>query len=167
MWTCKGVPYHYHTPRSTKLMGVYWSHLVHLSVFSSVDRIVSALYLPQYSPDPFHIYTSHQASSEGVSHVKCFSKLKNLKFWQILWLCFVFTWDPIWINRMGNHGVGVGVSSECRRSSCSSFDVWCSGRLQYLLAWFCYQFIWNSTVWTFTHNIIFISQDKKKIFLAF
>ena len=47
--------------------GVYWYHLVRLSVCPSVDRIVSALYLQQYSSDPFHICTSYQATSEGVS----------------------------------------------------------------------------------------------------
>ena len=36
------------------------------SVHLSVDRIVSALYLQQYSSDPFHICTSYQATSEGV-----------------------------------------------------------------------------------------------------
>ena len=35
-----------------------------LSVCPSVDRIVSALYLQQYSLDPFHICTSYQATSE-------------------------------------------------------------------------------------------------------
>ena len=32
----------------------------------------------------FHICTSYQATSEGVSHVKFSSKLKNLKFREIL-----------------------------------------------------------------------------------
>ena len=32
----------------------------------------------------------------------------------------VLTWDPTWLNSVGNHEVA-GVSSECRRSSCSSF----------------------------------------------
>ena len=41
---------------------------------------MSALYLQQYSPDPFHIYTSHQATSEGVSHVKFFQNTKILNF---------------------------------------------------------------------------------------
>ena len=50
----------------------------------SVDRIMSALYLQQYSSDPFQIYTSYQATSENVLHVKFLSKLKNLKFRQIL-----------------------------------------------------------------------------------
>ena len=54
-----------------------------LSVCPSVDRIVSALYLQQYSSDPFHICTSNEATSEGVSRVMPVSKLKKLKFWQI------------------------------------------------------------------------------------
>ena len=56
---------------------------VSLSVCPTVDRILSALYLQQYSPDPFHIYTSYQVTG-GVVHVNFFLKLKNLKFWQIL-----------------------------------------------------------------------------------
>ena len=51
--------------------GVYWFHLVCLSirpsVCLSVDRIVFALYLQQYLLDPFHICTSYQATSEDVS----------------------------------------------------------------------------------------------------
>ena len=49
--------------------GGYWFHGFTLSVCPSVDRI---MYLPQYSPDPFHIYTSYQATSELVSFVKFF-----------------------------------------------------------------------------------------------
>ena len=49
---------------------VYWCPSVRLSVFPSVDRIVSALYLQQYLSDPFHICTSYQTTLEGVSHVK-------------------------------------------------------------------------------------------------
>ena len=56
---------------------------VRLSVCPSVDRIVSALYLQQYSSDPFHFCTSYQATSEGVSHVMPVSKFKNLKVWRI------------------------------------------------------------------------------------
>ena len=55
---------------------------VRLSVCPSVDRIVSALYLQEYSSDPFHICTSYQATSEGVSRVMPISKFKNLKFWR-------------------------------------------------------------------------------------
>ena len=57
---------------------------VHLSISPSVDRILSALYLQQYSLDPFHICTSYQATPEGVSRVMFVSKFKNLKFWRIL-----------------------------------------------------------------------------------
>ena len=95
-------PNHYYTPCFNKVeRWVYWFHLVHLSippsvrpsVCPSVDGIVSALYLQQYSLDPFHICTSYQATSEGVSRVMFVSKFKNLKFWRILWICnfdFVF-----------------------------------------------------------------------------
>ena len=48
------------------------------SICPSVDTIVSALYLQQYSSDPFHICTSYQATSEGVSHVMFVSNFKNL-----------------------------------------------------------------------------------------
>ena len=66
--------------------GVYWYHLVRLSVCPSVDRIVSALYLQQYSSDPFHICTSYQATSEGVLRVMPVSKFKNLKFFKFVTL---------------------------------------------------------------------------------
>ena len=36
----------------------------------------SALYLPQYLPDPFHFYISYQPTSDGVSRVKCFFNCK-------------------------------------------------------------------------------------------
>ena len=104
--------------------GVYWYHLVRLSVCPSVDRIVSTLYLQQYSSDPFHICTSYQATSEGVSRVMPVSKFINLKFWRIFkfrYFDFVIFWLGIQYDLM----VWVimrrrGVSSECRRSSCSS-----------------------------------------------
>ena len=99
---------------------VYWFHLVRpsvrMSVYPSVDKIVSTLYLQQYSSDLFHICTSYQATSEGVSCVMFVSKLKFFKFWRIL-----LTWDPIWLNSMGHHEAA-GVSSERRHSSCSSID---------------------------------------------
>ena len=96
------------------------------SVCPSVDRIVSALYLQQYSSDPFHVCTSYQATSEGVSRVMFVSKFKNLKFWRILKFCnydFVFFWHGIQFDSI--EWVIIrrqGVSSERRCSSCSSFD---------------------------------------------
>ena len=64
---------------------------VHPSVCPSVDRIVSTLDLQQFLLNPFHIYTSYRATSICVSHVQLISKLKSLKFWQILSICnFVF-----------------------------------------------------------------------------
>ena len=81
--------------------GVYWFHIV----CPSVDRIVSALYLQQYSSDPFHICTSYQATSEVCrveilfqnSHILA----NSLKLY--LWLCLLLTWEPIWLNSKGNH----------------------------------------------------------------
>ena len=110
------------SPASTKLIGGYTG--ITLSVYPSVDRIVSALYLQQYSSDPFHICTSYQATSEGVSHVMPVSKLKNLKFWRIFKICnfdFVIFWlgiqydSMVWVIMRRR-----GVSSERRRSSSSS-----------------------------------------------
>ena len=96
-------------PASTKLIGGYTGTTLSVrpSVCPSVDRIVSALYLQQYSSDPFYICTSYQATSEGVSRVMPVSKFKNLKFWWIFKICnFDFVifwhWDPIWLNGMGN-----------------------------------------------------------------
>ena len=46
-----------------------------------------------------------------------FFKIPKFDFWGNfinlqLWLCLVVTWDPIWINSMGNHQVIVGVGVE-------------------------------------------------------
>ena len=57
-----------------------------LSVCPSVDKIVSALYPAQYQPDPFHVYTSYQAISEDVSHLKVIAKFPNLN-------CLAFFWN--------------------------------------------------------------------------
>ena len=69
-------------PRSMKLKGVPGYTDFTLS-FSPSVRLWTEL-CPQYLPDPFHMYTSYQATSEGVSHVKLISKLKKIMFWQIL-----------------------------------------------------------------------------------
>ena len=89
--------------------GLYWFHLVWLSVY----RNVSALYLQQYllGGSISYLHLSYQATSEGVSRVKFISKFEllvnslNLK----LWLCLVLTWDPIWLNCMVNHGAVWGI----------------------------------------------------------
>ena len=44
-------------------------------------KTVSALYLQQYLRDPFHTYTSYQATSEGVSHVIFVFKIQKLQIW--------------------------------------------------------------------------------------
>ena len=72
--------YYYYTPRFNEVERGYPG--ITLSVCPSVDRIVSALYLQQYSSDPFHICASYQATSEGVSRVISVSKFKHLNFWR-------------------------------------------------------------------------------------
>ena len=80
--------------------------------------------------DPFHTYTSYQATSEGVLYVNVFlnSKIysfgKFLKFVTLTLSCFdlfwlVLTFQYELVNSMGNHGAA-GLSSEYRRSGCSS-----------------------------------------------
>ena len=75
--------------------------------------------------DQFHIYTSYQATSEGVSCVEFFfAKFKIWIFGNFLKLvtliCLVLTWDLMRITSMGNHGAAGGIS-ERRHSSCSSY----------------------------------------------
>ena len=73
-------------PTSTKLKGGYTGITLSVclsvrpSVCPSVDKIVSALYLQQFSSDPFHICTSYQATKEGVSRVNCNACFKIQKF---------------------------------------------------------------------------------------
>ena len=86
-------------PASTKLKGGYTG--ITLSVCPSVDRIVSALYLQQYSSDPFHICTSYQATSEGLLRVMPVQKFNMIQYDSMVWV--IMRWP--------------GVSSERRRSS--------------------------------------------------
>ena len=65
----------------------------------SFQHSVSTLYCLQFWLDPFHILTSYQATSEGVSHVKFLAKFQHLDFWQFFWICnfdFVLFWLGIW-----------------------------------------------------------------------
>ena len=121
--TCDLIPLLY--PPLNEVEGEY-------TVRPSVDRIVSTLYLLQYLPDPFHIYTSYQATSEGVSRVEFFfqnskSFDKFLKFVTLTLSCFDLRSNMngsiVWVI-MGQRGV----SSERRRSSCFSHE----GNLQFV-----------------------------------
>ena len=111
-----------YTPPFNEVEKVY--NGITLSVCPSVERIVSALYLQQYSWDPFYICTSYQATSEGVLRIMLVLKFENFKFWQICQICnfdFVFFWlgirydSMVWVIMRRQ-----GVSSEHRRSKCSS-----------------------------------------------
>ena len=62
-----------------------------------VPHPVSALQQLQFWLDPFHIHTSYQATSEGMSCVKFLAKFLNLNFWQFFKICdFVLFWLGIW-----------------------------------------------------------------------
>ena len=102
------------SPTQQSWRGVYSYHLVLLSVCPSVDRIVSALYLQQYSLDPFHILHILSSNSRRCVACKVYFKIRKLKllansFNLYFWLCLVLTWDPIWRNSMGDHGVAWGI----------------------------------------------------------
>ena len=80
----KDFEYDFYTPCfNGSWKGVNWFHLVHWSVCPSVDRIVSALSIFAGSLSYLHI-----SSSNFRRCVTCkVTKLTNLKFWQILWIC--------------------------------------------------------------------------------
>ena len=70
-----------------------------LSVRPSVDRMVSALYFQQHLLDPFHIYTSCQATPAGVCK-DFFANFQNVNIWQFFFKfvtltlsCFYFGSD--------------------------------------------------------------------------
>ena len=80
-WNYLSIKNHY-TPASMKLKGGYTGFTsVCPSFCPSVDRIVFALYLQQYSSDPFHICTSYQATSVCVSRVMFLAATKQLYKW--------------------------------------------------------------------------------------
>ena len=82
---------------------------VRLPICPSVDRIVSALYLLQSSPDPFNIYTSYQATTEGVSpesfieNLKIGSFDKFFRFVTLTLSCFDLG-SNMNRSKVGNHG---------------------------------------------------------------
>ena len=96
----------YYTPRFNEVeRGVYWYHLVRLSVcgqnrvrsVSSWILIGSSSYLRILSSN-FRRCVACNARFK----IKQFEILANfLNLW--LWLCLLLTWDPIWLNGIGNH----------------------------------------------------------------
>ena len=65
----------------------------------------------------FHICTSYQATSEGVSPVKFVTKFKHLKFWRILQICNFF-WGGVSSEHAGVLVVIVVRTSEEYSSLC-------------------------------------------------
>ena len=119
---------HYYTPTQRSCWGVFWFHSVHLSVRPSVCpasrvRSVAPTVLVE-SISYFYILLSHFRKCVACN-VSCkMSKFELLEsFFKFVTLTLsCLTWDLIWINSMGNHGVA-GVFSERWCSSCSSFKM--------------------------------------------
>ena len=86
---CVSKHWHYHTPRTTKLLGNILVSprpsvcpSVRLSVRPSVRPASRVRSVAPTVLAGFHIYTSYQATSEGVSRVRLLAKFQNLHFWQ-------------------------------------------------------------------------------------
>ena len=121
---CNFTAFIHYIPASTKLKGGIlvslcpslcpyvrmWTESCPHSIFNNTRQI-------------YFIFTHLIKQHLKVCLIWSFSKLKNLKFWQILyicnWLCLVLT--PIWINSMGVIMGQWRVSTECRHFSCSSY----------------------------------------------
>ena len=88
----------YYIPVQRSCCGVYWFHSVRPSIRPSVLHPVSTLKRLQFWLDPFHIYTSYEATSEGVLCVQFLEKISKFEYlanfcYLQLWLCFVLTWN--------------------------------------------------------------------------
>ena len=72
----------YYTRRATKLLGgiLVWLHQSVCRAGRPASRLPSVVL--QFLLDPFHIYTSYQTTSAGMSHVKFLAKFKNWNFGQ-------------------------------------------------------------------------------------
>ena len=96
-------------PRTTKLFGGILVSLTPSVHPASPVRSVT----PTVLVGSILYYTSIQATSEGVSHVKFLAQFQNLNFWQFLKICnfdFVLFWLGIWCEslvwvNMGRLGV--------------------------------------------------------------
>ena len=90
--TSKGCDYviytymHYYTHRWREVGRGILIHLVRPPVSPSVDRIESALYVPQCLPNPFQFDPSYQQIAEGVSRVEFLRTFQNS-----IGLCIFFT----------------------------------------------------------------------------
>ena len=111
---------YYYTPRINKVeRGVYWVHLVRPSVRpsvrlsicgqNSVRSVSSAIFTGSISF--LQILPSNFRRCVACNH--CFKIKKKWHFSEFFkfvpWTLSFLTWDPIWLNRMGNHEVAGGV----------------------------------------------------------
>ena len=91
-----------------------WTESCPLCIFNNTRRIhfTSAHFIKQLQK-VCHVQSLFQNSS-------IFNFGKFFKFVTFICLCLLLTWDPIWLNSMKRRRV----SSERRRSSCSSLKQW-------------------------------------------
>ena len=94
-----------------EIEGVYTGFT--LSVFCGQNCVCSVSYtILDGSVSYLHILSSYFrcVACNFFFKIQIFEVLANSLNLQ-LWLCLVLTWDPIWVNSMGNHGAA-GVFSE-------------------------------------------------------
>ena len=129
-------------PNNEVVGGVYWFHSFRPSVRPSIcptSRVRSVAPTVLVGSIAYS-YILSSNFRRCVGYKVFFAKFKNLNFWHFflnlwLWLCLLLTWDLMWITSMGNHGAAGGIS-ECRRSSCSSFNrsqgIWLDNFLKFV-----------------------------------
>ena len=107
-------PFHY-THRFNELVSSCTSFRLSVCGQNRVSSLSSTILFASISY--LHILSSNFrrcAACKVYFKTQTFEILANsLNLW--LWLCLLLTWDPIWLNSMGNHEA-VGVSSECKHS---------------------------------------------------
>ena len=126
--------------------------------------------------DPFHIYSSYQATSEGVLHVQFLAKFQNLDFWQYFKICsfdFVLFWLGIWFESLvwvikGQRGVSqsagillVLVKESLRFGDSCQFPLWWFLKNQFGLI-LVMGSAENTLYWFLAHALMF-----QKFFFAF
>ena len=75
-----------------------------LSVHPSVDGIVPVPYHQQNSLDPFHIHTSFQVTSKGVSRVKLIAKFQNVWHFLFKFVTLTSCWFDLGSKRNLSYG---------------------------------------------------------------
>ena len=91
--------------------GVYWFHLVRLSVCGQnrVRSVSSTILVGSISYLHMLISNSRRCVAfNACFKIQQFAILANSSNLE-LWLCLILTWDPIWLNSVGNHEAAGGI----------------------------------------------------------